>query len=68
MHACYAKLGDQVFNTPWTSSSDTRIKPTAYQGADVVYSVSPLWSIELADMIRFQGRVNSTFEYSQYRP
>ncbi|MDB5042588.1 MAG: hypothetical protein JWN27_3314, partial [Candidatus Eremiobacteraeota bacterium] len=26
------KLGDQVFNTPWTSSSDTRIKPTAFQG------------------------------------
>jgi len=56
------KLGDQVFNTPWTSSSDTRIKPTAFQGVDVVYSVSPAWSIELADMIRFQGRVNSTFE------
>ncbi|MDB5070277.1 MAG: hypothetical protein JWM87_1388 [Candidatus Eremiobacteraeota bacterium] len=56
------KLGDQVFNTPWTSSSDTRIKPTAYQGADIVYAVSPVWSVELADMVRFQGRVNSTFE------
>ena len=58
----YAKVGDQVFNTPWTSSSDTRIKPTAYQGADVVFSPSPMWSVELADMFRFQGRVNSTFE------
>jgi len=58
----YAKLGDQVFNTLWTSSSDTRIKPTAYQGADLIYSISPVWSIELAGMIRFQGRVNSTFE------
>ncbi len=58
----YVRLGDQVFNTPWTSSSDTRIKPTAFQGIDVVYSVSPVWSLEFADMIRFQGRVNSTFE------
>jgi hypothetical protein len=58
----YAKLGDQVFNTPWTSSSDTRIKPTAYQGLDFVYAATPQLSIELADMIRFQGRVNSTFE------
>ena len=56
------KLGDQVFNTLWTSSSDTRIKPTAFQGVDVNYAVSPVWSLELADMIRFQGRVNSTFE------
>jgi hypothetical protein len=56
------KLGDQVFNTLWTSSSDTRIKPTAFQGIDLVYSASPVWSVELADMIRFQGRVNSTFE------
>jgi hypothetical protein len=56
------KLGDQVFNSLWTSSSDTRIKPTAFQGADLVYSISPAWSVELADMIRFQGRVNSTFE------
>ena len=57
-----AKLGDQVFNTLWTSSSDTRIKPTAYQGADVVFAPSPVWSFEIADMVRFQGRVNSTFE------
>lgn len=56
------KLGDQVFNTLWTSSSDTRIKPTAFQGVDLVYSASPAWSVELADMDRFQGRVNSTFE------
>ncbi|MEA2786913.1 MAG: hypothetical protein QOF71_3017 [Candidatus Eremiobacteraeota bacterium] len=56
------KLGDQVFNSLWTSSSDTRIKPTSFQGADLVYAVSPVWSVELADMVRFQGRVNSTFE------
>ena len=56
------RLGDQVFNTPWTSASDTRIKPTAFQGADVVYSVTPAVSFEVADMGRFQGRVNSTFE------
>ncbi|HEV3086094.1 MAG TPA: hypothetical protein VGX96_02630 [Candidatus Elarobacter sp.] len=58
----YVKAGDQVFNTLWTSSSDTRIKPTAFQGVDVIYSLSPAWSAEVADMIRFQGRVNSTFE------
>jgi len=56
------KVGDQVFSTLWTSSSDTRIKPTAFQGADLVYAASPVWSVELADMVRFQGRVNSTFE------
>jgi hypothetical protein len=58
----YAKIGDQVFNTLWTSSSDTRIKPTAFQGADLIYTVSPVWSLEVADMTRFQGRVNTTFE------
>jgi hypothetical protein len=58
----FARLGDQVYNTPWTNSSDTRIKPTAFQGVDVVYSLSRVWSLEAADMIRFQGRVNSTFE------
>jgi hypothetical protein len=57
-----AKLGDQVFNTPWTSSSDTRIKPTSFQGVDAAYALSPAWSLEVADMIRFMGRVNSTFE------
>ncbi|HEX3463263.1 MAG TPA: hypothetical protein VHS78_04305 [Candidatus Elarobacter sp.] len=56
------KLGDQVFNTLWTSPSDTRIKPTAFQGVDVNYSATPALSFELADMTRFQGRVNSTFD------
>jgi len=56
------RVGDQVYNTPWTNSSDTRIKPTAFQGVDAGYAFSPVWSLEVADMTRFQGRVNSTFE------
>jgi hypothetical protein len=56
------KAGNQVFNTPWTSPSDTRIKPTAFQGVDVNYTLSPVWSVGASDMIRFEGRVNSTFE------
>ncbi len=56
------KAGNQVFNTPWTSPSDTRIKPTAFQGIDVTYTLSPVWSLGASDMLRFEGRVNSTFE------
>src|SRR5579885_28898 len=44
------KAGDQVFNTPWTSPSDTRIKPTAFQGVDVTYALSPVWSLGASDM------------------
>lgn len=56
------KAGDQLFNTPWTSTSDTRIKPTAFQGVDATFAIARSWTLELADMVRFQGRVNSTFE------
>jgi hypothetical protein len=56
------KAGNQVFNTPWTTPSDTRIKPTAFQGVDVNYTLSPVWSLGASDMVRFEGRVNSTFE------
>jgi len=55
------KAGDQVFNTPWTTPSDTRIKPTAFEGIDANYFSGP-WSAGVSEMDRFEGRVNSTFQ------
>src|SRR6185312_1443461 len=37
-HNVYAKVGDQLFNSPWASPVDTRIKPAAFQGGDFAYT------------------------------
>jgi hypothetical protein len=59
----YAKIGNQVINTPWTPNSDSRIKPDAFQGADASYTWGP-WTIEGMDMLRFESRVSSWFTQS----
>lgn len=59
-HHVYAKVGDQLFNSPWASPVDTRIKPAAFQGGDVAYTPGA-WTFELARMLQFQPRTSSTF-------
>ncbi|MBV8368771.1 MAG: OprD family outer membrane porin [Candidatus Eremiobacteraeota bacterium] len=58
----YAKVGDQVINTPWANASDSRLKPVAFQGADVAYTAGGGVSLELMDMTRFESRTNSAFD------
>ncbi len=57
----YGKIGDQLLNTPWANSSDTRLKPEAYQGGDFSYKVNRGWTVEAAYIDRFESRVDSAF-------
>ena len=58
----YAKVGNQVITTPWANASDSRLKPVAFQGADVIYSMPNGASFEVMDMTRFESRTNSAFD------
>ena len=58
----YAKAGDQLFTSPWAGPADTRLKPEAFQGADVAYTGIKNWTFEAADMIQFENRTSSTFQ------
>ncbi len=60
----FGRIGNQVINTPWANPSDSRIKPVAFQGADLSYKLSPRWTIEAMDMVRFEGRTGSSFDKS----
>jgi hypothetical protein len=55
----YAKLGNQVLNTPWANAADARLKPYAFQGADVAYALDPHVTLEAIDVTRFQPRTSS---------
>ncbi len=57
------KIGDQLFSSPWAAPYDgTRLKPVAYQGADVSYVLGDAWTFEAADMIQFENRTSNAFE------
>jgi hypothetical protein len=56
----YARVGNQVINTPWANASDSRVKPAAFQGGDLAYTWGP-WTVEGMDMWAFQSRVSSFF-------
>lgn len=58
------RAGDQVINTPWAPSSDSRLKPSAYEGIDASYKFSGKFSAEAMYMTRFENRVSSAFEES----
>ena len=56
-----AKIGDQLFSSPWAGPIDTRIKPAAFSGADVAYNPPNGWAFEAAEMLQFQPRTSSAF-------
>ena len=58
----YAKAGDQLFTSPWANPADTRLKPMAFQGADVIFSGVKNWTFEAADMLQFENRTSNTFQ------
>lgn len=56
-----AKIGDQLFSSPWADSHNTfGLPPSAFQGADVVYANGPM-TFEAADMTRFQNSTATSF-------
>lgn len=58
-----AKLGDQLFSSPWAGPYDgTRLKPEAFQGADVAYTLGDAWTVEAADMLQFENRTSNSFQ------
>jgi hypothetical protein len=57
----YVKAGDQVFTSPWAGPSDSRLKPEAYQGADVAFTGVKDWTFEVADMWQFENRTANNF-------
>ena len=59
--AAMVKIGDQVINTPWVNPSDSRVKPSAFQGADATYKFSHDWTGELSFYNAFEDRVSSQF-------
>lgn len=59
-HGLSVRAGNQLINTPWANTSDSRIKPVAFQGAQLSYTFGP-WTVEGMDMLRFQSRTSSFF-------
>ncbi|HEY5427311.1 MAG TPA: hypothetical protein VIJ77_12245 [Candidatus Tumulicola sp.] len=57
-----AKLGDQLFDSPWANPEDSRLKPEAFQGGDFKYETPQGFTYELADMLQFEPRTSSTFQ------
>lgn len=56
-----AKLGDQLFDSPWAPASDSRLKPAAYQGGSFRYVNGDGWTFQAADMLQFENRTSNTF-------
>jgi hypothetical protein len=57
----YAKAGDQIFTSPWAGPSDSRLKPAAFQGADVAFTGLKDWTFEAADMWQYENRTANNF-------
>jgi hypothetical protein len=61
-HGVFFRGGDQVFNSPWAPSSDSRLKPVSYQGVDLGYHINKQWTIEGADFWQWECRTCSNFD------
>jgi hypothetical protein len=59
----YFKGGDQVINTPWAPASDSRLKPDAFQGADLSYTIASKWTLEASDYWEWECRTCSNFDH-----
>ena len=60
----FARLGDQVIDTPFANGSDSRLKPAAFQGGYLSYRLSAHWTGAAAYVTRFESRAASAFESS----
>lgn len=55
-------LGDQIVNEKWAPNSDSRIKPSAFQGLSASYKFGRNLTIGASRMVAFEGRTASDFE------
>lgn len=55
-------VGDQLLNKPWEPASDSRIKPSLYQGADATINATKTLAIGLTRITRFENRTESIFD------
>ncbi|HET9030302.1 MAG TPA: hypothetical protein VFN49_08995, partial [Candidatus Aquilonibacter sp.] len=46
----------------WTPSSDSRLKPVAFQGVEATYALNKTWSLEAADYWQWECRSCSAFD------
>lgn len=61
----FGQIGKEVLSpqqSPWAPNSDSRIEPTAFQGALLNGSLTPDLSIGAMYMARFRSRVTSAFD------
>lgn len=57
------RIGDQTFNTPWLSESDSRLLPASYQG---IYSdFKPLDHLDLVGLRIFRWKSRTSNDYFQ---
>jgi hypothetical protein len=54
-------VGNQIFTSPWANPADSRLKPAAFQGADLGYTWTSGLTVEGTDMWAFQNRTSNTF-------
>jgi hypothetical protein len=55
-------VGNQLLNKSWEPASDSRIKPSLYQGADATINVTKALAIGLTRITRFDNRTESIFD------
>lgn len=54
-------VGDQLLNKAWLPSSDSRIKPALYQGADATFKTGQ-FALNVTRVTRFERREQSLFD------
>ncbi len=63
------RVGDQMINTPWMPSGDSRIIPATYQGIYAVWTPITDWSFTGLRMFQFKGRPADEFSATNlYNP
>lgn len=55
-------VGNQLLNKAWLPASDSRIKPSLYQGVDATFNLTKALSLGLTRITRFENRTQSTFD------
>jgi hypothetical protein len=55
-------IGNQLLNKAWEPASDSRIKPSLYQGGDATINVTKALAIGLTRVTRFDNRSESLFD------
>ncbi len=60
-HGLTIKAGDQLINTPWLNSNDSRMIPAAYQALYADYALTPELSFIAFRQTAFQSRTSDSY-------